>query len=412
MTPNETFDVIVIGARCAGSSTAMLLARQGHRVLILDRDDFPSDMKASTHMMWQGGAGILHRWGLLGRLRETGCTPMSIGHLDLGDFVLTGKAPPADGVTEAYAPRRFVLDNLLLDAAREAGAEFRPRCAFDDVLIEDDVVVGVTYRGPDGQATEARASIVVGADGRHSKVARAVDATLIEEHPRLQGTVWAYFKNLSIDDMEFYSRPGRMVYAWYTHDDETLAGICFRYEDYLGIAKNAEESMPAELEALAPEFAARVASAERTTPWLAGATRGFRREAVGPGWALVGDAGLTMDPITAAGITNALRDGEFLAEAIHAGLSGARPMDEALSDFQAKRDAASNDLFAFTREMAKLDPPDQLMIDLFTSLHGNQADTDAYFGIFAQTVSVAEFFAPENVERIIAAAAEAKQPMA
>ena len=394
MLNQRPFDAIVVGARCAGSATAMLLARRGHRVLLLDRNEFPSDLKASTHMVWHSGVASLKRWGLLERLRATGCAPMKRILLDLGQFALTGFAPPAGDVDEAYAPRRYVLDSLLLDAAREAGAEFRPRCSVEGLVMDGARVSGVRYTDATGSEVAESAPIVVGADGFNSAIARAVKPAVREEHSRLQGMIWAYFHDLPLDGMEFYSRPGRMVYAWSTNDGQTLAGICIRGEDYGRIAKDIEASMPAELEALVPRFAERVRAARRETKWLAAATPGVCRAPSGPGWALVGDAGLTMDPITAAGITNAFRDAELLSAAIDEG---------ALDRFEERRAPASLPLFAFSRDMAKLDPPPQAMIDLFTSLPGNQADTDAYFGVFAQTVPVMQFFAPENMARIVAA---------
>ncbi len=402
--PNQRpFDAIVVGARCAGSATAMLLARRGHRVLLLDRNEFPSDLKVSTHMVWHSGVASLKRWGLLDRLRATGCAPMKKFILDLGEFALTGFAPPAGDVDEAYAPRRYVLDALLLDAAQEAGAEFRPCCTVEGPVMDGARVSGVRYTDATGSAVTEPAAIVVGADGFNSVIARAVKPAVREEHPRLQGMIWAYFHDLPLDGMEFYSRPGRMIYAWYTNDSQTLAGICIRDEDYGRAAKDIEASMPAELQALAPAFAERVRAARRETKWLAGATPGVCRAPSGPGWALVGDAGLTMDPITAAGITNAFRDAELLSAAIDAGLSGREPLDQAVGRFEERRAPASLPLFAFSRDMAKLDPPPQAMIDLFTSLPGNQPDTDAYFGVFAQTVPVMQFFAPDNVARIVAA---------
>jgi 2-polyprenyl-6-methoxyphenol hydroxylase-like FAD-dependent oxidoreductase len=399
----KPYDAIVVGARCSGSATAMLLARRGHRVLLLDRNRFPSDLRASTHMIWHSGTASLKRWGLLERLRATGARPMKKFHLDFGEFVLSGFAPPAGDVEEAFAPRRYILDALLLEAAREAGVEFHQGCTVSGPLWDSNRVVGVRYTEAGGQEREERAAIVIGADGFHSVIARGVRAAVRQEHPRHQGTIWAYFSDLPLDDMEFYSRPGRMVYSWHTNDGQTLAGICFRYPDFIAAARDMETSMPAELQALAPGFAERVRAARRETPWLAGATPGVCRAPAGPGWALVGDAGLTMDPISAAGITNAFRDAELLSGLIDQGLSGGGGLDTVLAGFEDQRNRASLPLWNFSSDMARLEPPPQAMIDLFSALPGNQPDTDAYFGIFAQTVAVTQFFAPENVERIVTA---------
>jgi 2-polyprenyl-6-methoxyphenol hydroxylase-like FAD-dependent oxidoreductase len=117
------YDVIVVGARCAGSPTAMLLARQGYRVLLVDRAAFPSDT-ISTHVVQPPGIAALNRWGLLSQLLSTGCPPVGTYAFDFGPFTIAG-SPGTDDSPVAYAPRRTVLDQLLVDAAASAGAEVR-----------------------------------------------------------------------------------------------------------------------------------------------------------------------------------------------------------------------------------------------------------------------------------------------
>ena len=399
------YDVIVVGARCAGSSVGMLLARRGRKVLILDRNAFPSDRLASTHMVWHSGVAHLSHWGLLDRLAATGCPPMRNFNLDLGELVATGRAPSAGDVAESYAPRRIVLDDLLVTAAREAGAEVRTQCPVRDLIMEDDRVAGVRFSDEGGKIHEGRAPLVVGADGEKSTVARLVGAASYEVQGRIAGAIWAYFSGLPIDDMEFYARPGRMVYAWRTNDDLTVAGICFPFADFRAALGDRGTMMPAELDALAPGFGERVRAADRVSRWRTGCATSFCRTPVGKGWCLVGDAGLTMDPITAAGITNAFRDAALLAEAVDQGLSG--DLDTALGSFEERRNALSLPLYQFTSQMARLEPPTQEVIDLFVGLARSQEDADAYFGVFAQTVLVSEFFAPENLQRISAAAGPA-----
>ena len=165
------YDAIIVGARCAGAPTAMLLARTGRKVLLLDRAEFPSDT-LSTHYIHQPGVAALNRWGLLGKLAATGCPPIRDFTLDLGPFALHGSPPPIPGADAAYSPRRHILDRILVVAAAQAGAEVRERFAVAEVLFEDGRAVGV--RSPDGHVERAR--MVIGADGRHSLVARAVQA--------------------------------------------------------------------------------------------------------------------------------------------------------------------------------------------------------------------------------------------
>lgn len=166
------YDVIVVGARCAGASTALLLARRGHRVLLLDRGTFPSDMALSTHLVWPRGIAQLAEWGLRESLAGSGCPPLPTARMDFGEVVLEGPLEPAGEVAEAYAPRRSVLDGLLVDAAVRAGAELRERTTVEALLRDGDRVIGVRGRSRGGRPLKAEASLVIGADGAHSTVAR------------------------------------------------------------------------------------------------------------------------------------------------------------------------------------------------------------------------------------------------
>src|SRR5581483_1642830 len=167
------YDAIIVGARCAGSPTAMLLARKGYRVLLLDKATFPSDT-LSTHAVKVAACARLGRWGLLDRVAATNCTPIRKGTLHLGPFSLSGSAPPLDGVGVAYAPRRRLLDKILVDAAVESGAELREDFAVDELVTEGGRVTGVRGHARGGAPVTESARIVIGADGLHSLVARAV----------------------------------------------------------------------------------------------------------------------------------------------------------------------------------------------------------------------------------------------
>lgn len=161
------YDAIIVGARVAGSPLAMLLARKGYRVLLLDKARFPSDT-ISTHHIHQPGVARLKRWGLLGRIQASNVPPTTEIRFDVGPFALKGTPPPADGVAEAYAPRRKVLDKILADAAAEAGAELREGFSVEEVTTEGGVVTGVRGRDAKGSRVTERARVVVGADGARS----------------------------------------------------------------------------------------------------------------------------------------------------------------------------------------------------------------------------------------------------
>src|SRR5947209_7203274 len=181
----EEYDAIVVGARCAGSPTAMLLARQGYRVLLVDRATFPSDT-LSTHAIHAPGVAALRRWGLLDAVTATGCPPLSTYLFDFGFFTIIGTPPPVDGIAVGYAPRRYLLDTILVEAAAASGVEVRERFSVHELLVDDGVVTGIRGSGPDGLEVTERARVVVGADGRNSRVARAVSPAEYLDKPRAQ----------------------------------------------------------------------------------------------------------------------------------------------------------------------------------------------------------------------------------
>ena len=215
------WDVIIVGARCAGSPTAALLARKGYRVLVVDRATFPSDT-LSTHIVHPLAVAALARWGLLDRLRATGCPPIHTYTFDFGPFTLAG-APGTTEAPVAYCPRRTVLDKLLLDAAAEAGAEIREGFTVEEVVLEDGRVVGVKGRSMGTGTVIERATIVVGADGRHSVVAAAVAPKQYHERPPLLAPYYTYWSGLPMEGrFESYIRPHRGFAAAPTHDGLTL----------------------------------------------------------------------------------------------------------------------------------------------------------------------------------------------
>ena len=190
----NTYNAIVVGARCAGSPTAMLLARKGYKVLVVDRATFPSDT-ISTHILHPPGAAAMRRWGLLDRLAATGCPPIQTYTFDFGPFTIGG-APGTPDSPVAYCPRRTILDKLLVDAAEEAGAEVRENVVVEEILQEDGRIVGIRGRSKAATPVVERAEIVIGADGRHSLVAQAVKAEQYHEKPPLLAAYYTYWSNL------------------------------------------------------------------------------------------------------------------------------------------------------------------------------------------------------------------------
>lgn len=400
---NNNYDVIVVGARCAGSPTAMLLARKGYRVLLVDRTTFPSDT-VSTHLIHAPGVAALSRWGLLDSVVSTGCPSIETYSFDFGPFTVKGRPHPHDGNSLAYAPRRTVLDTILVDAADQAGAEVRERFTLEDLVTEDGIVVGIRGHGQDGATVEERCRVVVGADGRNSHVAKAVRPEQYHDKPMLQWSYYTYWSGLPVDGFEVFDRMNRGWAMIPTNDDLTLLVMGWPYAEAATYKADPEGNYINTLE-LAPEVAERVRAATRVERFTGGAVLNFFRKPFGPGWALVGDAGYNKDPITAQGISDAFRDAELCVAALDETFTGARPFDEAMGAYQATRDAEVLPQYEFTTEMAKLEPAPPELQHLLGAVAGNQDAMDSFVSIVAGTMSPAEFFDPAHIEQVMMAAA-------
>lgn len=403
MVDAVSVDAVVVGGRCAGAATAMLLARQGHRVLVVDQDAFPSDMKLSTHLVWHAGVDLLQSWGLLEPLRRAGTPLLTRFSLDLGELVLSGN-PPHTQAHAAIAPRRIVLDQVLRDAAARAGAQLLDNTSFQDVMRDAaGVVTGIQCKQADGTPLTVHARCVIGADGRGSRVARAVGSPSTHEFTREQCSVnvFAYFSGVPMNGVEFYSRPERMGYAWQTNDGLVMSGVILPGREERTEREGLEPLILDELSSMAPDLAARLKAGRRETDWLRVAIATGARQASGPGWALVGDAGITFDPITAAGITNALRDAEHLSQALHRAFKDDAPLGQTLADYARQRDETAVPWHLFAQQMAELLPPPPELVALLGAMAGNQPQIDRYFGLFGQTVSPTDFFSHENMHKIM-----------
>jgi 2-polyprenyl-6-methoxyphenol hydroxylase-like FAD-dependent oxidoreductase len=398
----KRFDAIVVGARCAGSPTAMLLARKGYRVLVVDRASFPSDT-VSTHILHPLGAGALARWGLLDRLTAGGCPPMHSYAFDFGPITLVG-APGTRDAPLAYCPRRTILDKLLVDAAAESGAEVRESFSVDAVLIEDGRAVGIKGRSKQGGSITERAEVTVGADGRGSLVAGAVGPPNYDEKPVLLVAYYTYWSGLAMSGrFENYVRDKRGFAAAPTHDGLTMVIVGWPYAAFGDFRSDIEGNYLKTLE-LAPAFAERLHDARREARFVGAAVPNYFRKPYGPGWALVGDAGYNRDFITGQGIMDAFHDAELCAVALDKAFSGAQRFDVAMSEYQRLRDARVKPMYEFTCQLATLEPPPPEMQQLFGAIHGNRRAMDDFARMNAGTISPAEFFAPDNVNAMTAAA--------
>ena len=398
----KQYDAIVVGARCAGSPTAMLLAQKGYNVLVVDRATFPSDTM-STHIVHPPGVAALRRWGLLDRLVPTGCPPIDTYTFDFGPFTLSGSPGTADSPV-SYCPRRTVLDKLLVDGASEAGAEVREAFTIEDLVVDDGRVTGVRGHGKGGKSVTEQAKVVIGADGRNSFVARTVRPEQYNEKPQLLCGYYSYWSGLPVDGrFEVFIRPDRGWGVAPTHDDLTLVVTGWPFAEFEANKTDVEGNYLKVFD-LVPEFADRIRGAKREARFSGTAVPNYFRRPFGPGWALVGDAGYNKDFITAQGITDAFRDAELCVSALDQTFSGGRAFDDAMGEYQSTRDNHVLPMFEFTCQLATLEPPPPEMQQLLAAVHGNQEAMDGFARVNAGVTSPAEFFSEDNVGRIFAAA--------
>ncbi|MGW0615560.1 NAD(P)/FAD-dependent oxidoreductase [Streptomyces sp. NPDC002788] len=386
------YDVIVIGARCAGSPTAMLFARQGYRVLLLEKARFPQDT-LSSHYLHTQGVALLKRWGLLDKLVEAGCRPIDHQRYEAPGVRIDGFSLPIDGQRTTYAPRRYVLDPILADGAVAAGVEFRQGCAVNDLLFEDDRVVGVRYTTPGGGEATDRARLVVGADGMRSLVARKTGARNVIEHPRMTCTYYSYWSGVP-SDFELYARPGRWIGVIPTNDDLTLLMAYFPQDEFSEMRKAVE---PAYLEAFrttAPELWERMAEGKREEQlYGTGHQENYFRKAFGPGWALVGDAVNHKDSITARGITEAFVQAQSLTDHIGDGLHDDAALNAALRRYENDLGGEALNHYQGALNVAELKPEGRA--EMLQKLVGHQEQIDRYFSTLSGAISIDDFYNDE-----------------
>jgi flavin-dependent dehydrogenase len=395
------YDAIVVGTRVAGAATAMLLARAGLRVLAVDRARFPSDT-LSTHQIQLTGVARLRRWGLLEPVAGSGAPPARRIRLDAGIVVVDGRLPCHDGVDAIYSPRRTVLDSLLLEAARAAGAEVRQGTPVEGLIFDGDGrVTGIRYRSSPSASSVDHAAIVVGADGKRSMVAEAVRARRYRERPSATLACYTYWSGVPLAHGELYQRPGRAAAAFPTNDGLTMVYAAAPADELPAFRGDAE---PAYLDTLdrCGDLGARVRAGRReerlrTTPDLPATFRVPH----GPGWVLVGDAGVVMDPVSAQGIGNALCDAERVAAAIVTGLGGSASLVRSLGRAWRARDAMLGPMSDFTAELAALRGPLRADRRVLEAVAERPEEVQRFLGVFSGVVPLREYRSVGSVRRLV-----------
>jgi menaquinone-9 beta-reductase len=346
-----SYDALVIGARAAGAATAMLLARRGARVLAVERGARGADT-LSTHALMRAGVLQLARWGLLERIEAAGTPRIAQSVVHYEDEVVPIPIKPKYGVPALYAPRRTILDRVLADAAVEAGAEVRyGRRASELVRSPRGRVTGVVLTDADGHCETVSAAVVIGADGLRSTLAGRVEAPATRLGRHSTATVYGYWSRLEVDGYHWYWRTGAAAGAIPTNDGQVLVFVTVPpWRFWQEFRADVPAAYHRWLEAAAPDLARPLARA-RLASGLHGFAghAGYLRRPWGAGWALVGDSGYFNDPISAHGLSDALRDAELLADAV------VRGGEQALADYETRRNALSSELFDATEAIASFE---------------------------------------------------------
>jgi 2-polyprenyl-6-methoxyphenol hydroxylase-like FAD-dependent oxidoreductase len=350
-TSRDRYDVVIAGARCAGAATAMLLARRGLRVLVVDPARLGSDT-LSTHALMRGAVLQLHRWGLLDAVRSSGAPAIRRTSFHYGDEVIEIPIEARDGVDALFAPRRTVLDPILVEGAWASGAEVVHGLSVVGLLEDDDGRVrAASIADSDRRVTEVSADIVIGADGLRSRVARLLEADVDYALPHAACSIYGYWRGLPIEGYHWFYDVGASVGTIPTNDGETCVFALIPSARFVEDRRDGLEGLyVGALQDVSAELASSVAASEgpgrlRAFPGVPG----FLRRASGPGWALVGDAGYFRDPITAHGITDAFREAELLSRALASG------GDEGLRGYQAERDERVKGLLDVTDRISSFD---------------------------------------------------------
>ncbi|WP_306715257.1 NAD(P)/FAD-dependent oxidoreductase [Burkholderia dolosa] len=399
----EQFDVVVVGASVSGAPTAMHLARHGHKVLLIDRKQFPRDT-LSTHFIWPRGVSYLKRWGIAEPILSR--TP-KFAHMEvtIEGVRMSGSIPLADieqrfrkvhgdanGATNVYCgPRRLLLDHELIRAAAAAGADVRERTTFTRPIVENGEVTGIHAVTEQGTPIQASARLVIGADGRFSQFAKAVGAETTDYRSNSTFAYFGYFSGIDKDELTICNR-GRLGTAIFPTSDGTHMVLTYGPSSWWDeFRRDPEENFLKTYEFCDPDTAEKVRSGTREEPFKAcGTMPAFQRQNVGRGWALIGDAGSFKDQVTAMGITHAFRDAELISWHVDRGLRGEVPLDQALAAYRAARHDDYASYFNFVCQTAELKVRTVRDLEALREISRDPTKTDRFLAQFGDTYPLPE----------------------
>lgn len=346
---HKSYDIVIVGGRIAGCSLAIQLAIAGLSVLILDKENLPADKPYSTHLIGLNGVQILKELNLFDTIVNTGCPVYEriVLHTPVGS--IAGNPPPYKGNTHFFGPRRFALDTALYEEAERLGVVIRSSCEAIEAIWDEGRVIGVRCKTKSSNSIDQYlCRLLVGADGANSKVAKLVESKTYSFRQKLSGILWAYFKDLQLDEMEFYFGYGVSGVCFSTNNDLSMVTLTTTLKDYFTIQKNPEAKFFAKLDAGHKELARKARQATLVGDIKGCSVANVLRESSGCGWALIGDAACLHDPASASGISDALTGAKLLAKHVMESWKGNNhEFDKALSDYSSEYDVKIRPYFDY-----------------------------------------------------------------
>jgi 2-polyprenyl-6-methoxyphenol hydroxylase-like FAD-dependent oxidoreductase len=339
----------------------------------------------------------LAQWGILDAVVASGCPPLDTISHEIDGLHLTAAAPAMAGVTATYAPRRYVLDDLLVRAAVAAGAEFVDGAHVQELVRHEDRVTGLRMR-VGTSTTTVSAGLVIGADGMRSKVADLVHAPVVRSDPLASCVYYTFWRGLRTG-FGFHERTGRWIVRIPTHDDLTIVAAYLPQDAFSVARRDPAAAYLSAVESTAPQLHEQLMSAERVDRWRGtGDQQNYFRKASGPGWALVGDAAHHLDTISARGITNAFIQAELLSEALSGvDVGDAMSVDEATSHFEKNMGTVLDEPYLSTLQLANLRPT-KARLRMLHAVAGSPELTSRYFALVAGVITMRAFMTADVVD--------------
>lgn len=416
------YDVIIIGARVAGAATALLLARKGLKVLLLDKAEFPSDT-VSTHLLQPRALAYLYRWNLINQLKDS--TPVLHSFCYTREDVSFTSAPSQanlnnsleqdHGWFSAYdgSPipvewrviRRKLLDPLIVNAAIEAGVEFRDNFLVDSIYVENNQAKGIIFTNSQAQQEVIKATFVVIANGRLSKLMHNVGSAITYNHPRQEFCFYNYFSGLDSRDLKIPVHiRGKYGLAYGpTNDDRHILSVWGPSVYGRQCYQDIENNFYSIVRFCYPELAERLTEGKAEEQFKGMiAVSNTDRQAIGTNWLAVGDAACCLSQSTAIGITNAFRDAEFAANYLGAAFAGQMSFAEATKAYAAKHYQDLDDYLKFVCEVSECNLASQEQIALLQALSHNPKQASHLLAVICRILPVSSFFNPDTIEQIMA----------